>query len=59
MIKEYDHKADRCEAMSDVDCDTKFPGELATCCICIEHDCEVYRKYLDERKLNDSNCDTR
>lgn len=50
----YDHRADRCEAMSDVDCDTKYPGEPATCCICIEHDCEVYHQYLREKGNNEA-----
>jgi hypothetical protein len=45
----YDHKATRCEEMVDVDCDTKLPGELATCCVCIRHDCHVYVEYLHDR----------
>jgi hypothetical protein len=38
-----DHDAVRCDAMIDADCDNKLPGEKATCCVCIGHDCAEAR----------------
>lgn len=37
----YDHKRVRCEPMADFDMTEKYPGDAATCCICIDHDCDA------------------
>jgi hypothetical protein len=39
----YDHDCIRCDEMADIDCDTKYPGERGTCCVCAGHDCEEAR----------------
>lgn len=44
--RDYDHAESRCEEMRDYE-DHYLPfGATMSCCICDEHDCEVYAEYL-------------
>ena len=44
-----DHEECRCEIMEDWDNEYSFPGQPKTCCICEEHDCELYEDYKNKK----------
>lgn len=45
----FDHNCVRCDEMADHDMDTKYIGEMGTCCVCAYHDCEDARS---EREIH-------
>lgn len=45
----FDHNCVRCDEMADIDCDTKYPGEKGTCCVCAEHNCQ---EAIQERMIH-------
>jgi hypothetical protein len=41
--------------MADIDCDTKYPGERGTCCVCVEHDCEAASLERAKHPISETN----
>jgi hypothetical protein len=51
----FDHDCVRCDLMADIDCDTKYPGERGTCCVCVGHDCEEARVERAKHPISEPN----
>jgi hypothetical protein len=51
----HDHDCVRCDLMADIDCDTKYPGERGTCCVCVDHGCEEARAERAKHPILETN----
>jgi len=51
----HDHDCVRCDLMAEIDCDTKYPGERGTCCVCVEHGCEDARAERAKHAISETN----